>query len=102
MSTINPYIIGTTILLSVSFKDAVTGALTDPSTVVLKVLQGGAESIYVYNVDTEISKTSTGIYSANIKLTSSGFAYYRWEAGGVNPNAIENTVIVLPSNIVLG
>lgn len=103
MST-NRYQIGNTTLLTVSFANAATGTPVDPSSVTLRVLMPGQSSavVYVYGSGSEIQKTSVGNYSAEIILNASGLVNYRWEAGGAYPGAIENSLRVLPSNIVSG
>ena len=101
---INQYEIGKTMVTSIAWVIGATGIAVDPSSVTLRVLMPGSSSpvVYVYGVDAGIVKDSVGQYHANIVLNTSGIVSYRWEAGGSYPDALENTVRVLPSNIISG
>ena len=90
-------LIGNTKILSATFTNLLTGALVNPQTVTLRILQGGAITVYTYN-----SSATTGKYSAEVPLTASGTLIYRWESGGVFPAAVENKITVLSSAIIPG
>jgi hypothetical protein len=55
--------IGQQSVVTATFRDD-TGTLTDPSTVTfLWRTSAGVETDYVYGTDTEVAKTSTGVYT---------------------------------------
>lgn len=87
------YLIGNEITLTATFSDVATGALTDPSDVVCRLLApDGTES------DLTPTSSATGIWSASSTPTMPGAWKYRWEATGTSViAAAEGTYEVRPS-----
>lgn len=79
------------------FKNA-AGALADPTTVNLKWrVAGGATTTWTRPAagpDTQIVKDSTGVYHADITVTTPGLHYFRWEGVGAVTAAEEGTFSV--------
>jgi hypothetical protein len=93
----NTYPIGTTVVLPVVFKDAVTLVLGDPTTVLLRVGDPtGAEVDYTVALG-NVSHPSTGNYQATIAPRIPGIWRYRWEGKGVIVAASEGRFEVQPS-----
>ena len=66
----------------VNFLDA-NGDDVNPTTVTFKTCSPSAvEASYVYGTDSEITRTSTGHYVADIVPDESGRWHYRWETTG--------------------
>jgi hypothetical protein len=90
MSEINPGDI-VRVLTTPGFKNA-SGVLTDPTTITLRWrVAGGAETAWVFGVDAEIVKDSTGVYHADIPIALPGLHYFRWEGTGTVVAAEEST-----------
>lgn len=73
---------GTAVTTTVTFQDD-TGALVDPTTVVLRFGQRGSETSWFYGTD-PITKVSTGVYSALIDTSNGGGSmwYVVWVGTG--------------------
>jgi len=78
------------------------GTLTDPTAVHLEwgyatSASAPATSVtkWVYGVDSQIVKESTGLYHADIPLARSGRLRYRWEGTGAVTAAAEGFVDVV-------
>ena len=74
---------GTLVSVQGTFKNS-AGAVQDPSVVKLTVREpDGTTTTYTYNVEATITKTSTGIYAANLDTTSKrGLWLYTWWSTG--------------------
>jgi hypothetical protein len=60
-----------------------TGDYVDPTTVTLKTIDpNGTEATYVYGTDTEVGRSGTGRYFADITLSRGGRWFYRWITTG--------------------
>lgn len=59
-----------------------TGVLTDPTTITLKVRPpGGAQTAYTFAA-AQLIKESTGIYRMDLAINTGGVWTYRWEGAG--------------------
>lgn len=77
-TTINEYDVGDLIRCTGTFTDA-SDTETDPDTVTFKARgPSGNITTYVYGVDAEVVKSSTGVYYVNLTIDESGFWYYRF------------------------
>lgn len=90
MLTPGRYYVGGTINLTAAFTDA-DGTPSDPVTVVLKTTAPwGPIKTYTYGTDANVTKTSTGNYSASIAPDAAGHWAYRWEG----TDGAGNTIII--------
>jgi hypothetical protein len=70
-----------------TFRDT-AGTLVDPTTVKFRTrTPAGVVVEYVYGVDADLVKDSTGIYHFDITFVSSGLWKYRWITTGVGATA---------------
>lgn len=88
---VREYDVGDTVRSTATFK--VNGVLTDPTGVTLRV-KSPSGTITSRTYPTDISKTSTGTYQADIDLTANGDWWYRWEATGTVKAARERRLSV--------
>jgi hypothetical protein len=90
---------GATVALTIAFVNS-DGDAVDPSTVKFHTMSPDCqEKSYVYGTDAEISKQSTGHYTAAITPNLSGRWWYRWV--GENPVvAVEGDFLVQASAFV--
>jgi hypothetical protein len=73
---------GSPMRVETCFEDS-TGTLVDPDTVTFKTMSpSGTETSYVYLTDTEIGRSSSGIYYCDFTPNASGRWHYRWESTG--------------------
>ncbi len=91
------YVNGTA-AIGVNFKNS-SGVDANPTTVTFKTLDPfGAELDYVYGTDSEVTRPSTGNYTATVTPDSAGRWAYRWEATGTGTAVtIEGTFLVQDS-----
>jgi len=62
--------------------------VADPTTVYCNVLTpSGVNTQYEYSVDSEISKTGTGVYYTDVLLNEEGYWYVRWWGKDSNGDA---------------
>lgn len=88
------YEIGDSIRLSVTFTDAISGALVNPTSVALTLrLPDGT------NANTLLVNPSTGNYHADYLTTQPGVHSYRWAGTGANAAASEGVFVVSRSLI---
>lgn len=88
------YEIGDGVRLSVVFTDAVSGALADPTTVILTLQQpDGTDAVVV------VQKDATGKYHADYLTTLPGVHVWRWAGTGAVPAAAEGVFTVSRSLI---
>jgi len=75
----------------------VSGVLTDPTTVTLKIRNLlGVTSTYTYAL-AQITKSAVGVYYKDISLDRSGEWFYRWEGTGTVEAANETYLDVKDS-----
>lgn len=92
--------IGDTLRSTAKFRDD-NNALADPDTVSIIVTDPDDNAItYVYGVDAEVTKSSTGVYVAKIPLTAAGRWRYKWVSTGDNA-AAEPRYIDVETNAVV-
>lgn len=89
------YDVGDRVSMTVEFKDT-AGTLTDPGTIVLKLLLPDGSS-FTYTYPTGITKDATGRYSALLTLTQTGTTTYRWEGSTGLTAAGEGQIVARPS-----
>ena len=71
---------------------------TDPTLVVFRVIRPfGPEESYTYGVDSEVIKSSTGLYKMDILCDDSGEFWYRVEGTGMVTDAFEGSFLVRSS-----
>jgi hypothetical protein len=96
---VNSYSIGNAARASVTFRDVVTGAVVDPTTVTVLVKNpAGVTTSYVYGVDSIVQKESTGKYYVTIDCNAVGEWKYRWLGTGANQAASESSFQVTGSS----
>ncbi len=71
------------------------GAPADPTTVRLRWRRHDTVTTWVYGVDGQVVKDSTGVYHADIPVTEPGTHYFRWEGEGAIVTAEESTFFVV-------
>lgn len=90
---------GTSLSLTATFTDD-AGALDDPTTITFKTCDpNGTILSYVYGTDSELTRTSIGLYAAEISPDRAGRWHVRWETTG-QVSAYEDTFIVQDSPFV--
>ena len=83
-----PY--GSRMWLMATFKDPLTMGYVDPPAVTAKIwAPGGPLTTYVYGVDPELTKVSTGKYRCYIDCAAKGRWDYRYEGAGTYVGANE-------------
>jgi hypothetical protein len=91
--------VGAQVAVTVTYKNKLTGALTDPTTAsVITRSPSGTETTYTYPTDSEYAKTSTGIYVLTVVLDASGQWWFRGKADGALVGANETSQAVSPSH----
>lgn len=79
----------------------VAGAAVDPGALRLKIKPpSGTVTTYTYGTGNTIAKDSTGVYHADIALSSAGVWTWRWELDSPNAGAAEGAVNVLRSRVI--
>lgn len=74
------------------------GALADPTTITMRWrVAGGVETSWVYGTNAEVVKDSTGVYHADIPITTVGLHYYQWEGTGAVAT-VEGETFMVTSN----
>ena len=88
------YDVGDRVRLLATFKNA-AGVATDPTTITVKTkTPAGVVATFVFGIDAQVVKDSTGNYHFDFDLTASGHWYYRWAATGAVFAAEEGTLDV--------
>ena len=83
-----PY--GSRMWLMATFKNPLTNGLVDPPAVTAKIwAPGGPLTTYVYGVNPELTKVSTGRYRCYIDCAKKGRWDYRYEGAGTYVGANE-------------
>jgi hypothetical protein len=96
--------VGNRIYSSVEFRDAITQAFADPTTVKFKVrAPSGTETVYTFGVDANVTKQATGRYRGYFDVgNADGDWYARWTGEGAlvaaceDPVPIEKSVFTSP------
>lgn len=84
------YALGQPVFVHAQFKNE-NEALTDPTDVTCTITYpNGTQASFVYGTDSEVTKTSTGIYKCTIATTASGSHHYRWTGEGALVGAEES------------
>jgi len=95
-------IVGQKITLEATFRDS-ADALVDPTTVrIHHEVPAGTKTTYVFGVDPEVTKESTGVYRYSILTNSNalkGIHIYRWDDNGENAIA-DGKIIVEASTFI--
>jgi hypothetical protein len=86
---------GAPVSITVSFYNS-SDALVDPTTVTFETYSpSGTDTDYVYGTDSEVTKSSTGIYVAAVTPDEYGRWHYRWSStGSGTATKIEGTFLV--------
>jgi len=82
--SVNTYDVGDVAVVTAMF--TVSGTLTDPTAVTLRVRKPDGTTAVVTN-----TRTSLGLFTANITIDASGVWYYRWLGTGSAAAAEEGT-----------
>lgn len=97
----NSYFVGQTVRCYVSFYangDQTTGALTDPTTVNFKLLDGAnVETDYAWPSATQIVRDGIGQFHVDVVTTKAGSHTYRFTGTGTLVAACEHDFFVQPS-----
>jgi hypothetical protein len=73
---------GQVVRVTGTFRTA-AGVLTNPTTVTCRALSPeGTETAYVYGTDSELTRSSTGVYSLLLQLNDPGEWWFRYEGTG--------------------
>jgi hypothetical protein len=95
----NAYAIGITVRVSATFDNGV-GALTDPTTVTLRV-KGPDETVTEYTwAEDEVIRDSKGCFHKDIEVVVGGWWYYRWEGGGIVEAVSEGKFYGMLSDVI--
>ena len=97
----NTYDVGDEIRCTGTFTDA-DGDAQDPASVFFSFEAPSDASVtqYEYGVDTEVVKSSTGVYYVDLSIDESGMWYYRWHSTGTGQAAGENYFYVREQEVV--
>ncbi len=94
----NTYDVGDVARLSAAFTQ--TAVAIDPSTVtVTYVTPSGNTTVYVYAVNAELVKASTGNYYVDVALTAAGIYRWRWVSTGTGAAASEGWLQVRQQDV---
>jgi hypothetical protein len=87
--------VGTPVRLTINLTD--TGCdPVDPDTVLIKVKSPcGTITTYTYGTDTEVGRTSAGLYTADITPDDGGRWHYRWETTGTETTVTQEGNILV-------
>jgi hypothetical protein len=95
----NRYDVGDLVRCTGTFRDS-TGTLVDPTAVFFRVREPGEETIeYQYTVGPMVVRVSTGIYRADVDVTSSGTWRYGFHSTGNGQAADRNEFVVERTNL---
>ncbi|MGE0719796.1 MAG: hypothetical protein AB7P02_30410 [Alphaproteobacteria bacterium] len=89
------YTLGAVVHLEVTFRNTVSGALVDPTDVVLEIKPPTGS-----NETPTPTNASTGVYSHDYSPTLEGLYAYRWEGTGANADAVEGHFTVKKSAVI--
>jgi len=98
MLTPGKFYVNTELRLEASFETD-DGTAVDPDTVKFRTYApSGAKATYTYGDDSEVQRTSTGNYTADIVPDEAGRWHYRWETTGTGTKiALEGDFIIQQS-----
>jgi hypothetical protein len=92
------YIQGNTVRITATFTDLYTDE-ADPTDVEFTThAPDGTEVTYVYGIDPEITKDSTGVYYCDFVINQGGTWTYRWTGVGVLVAAGQGSLESIPAN----
>ena len=92
----NNYYEDNLVRLTGTYRNRVTGAVADPTTVTFKVTDpNSATTTYVYGTDAQLVKDSTGVYHVDLSLDLPGLYYYRFLGTGAVKAAGQKVLNVL-------
>lgn len=78
-----------------TFRVRASGLVADPTTVVLKIKDpAGVTTTYTYGTDTELVRSSEGVYTMDFSPLSSGAYYYRMYGTGAVKESQEGHFMV--------
>ena len=84
---------GSTVVITGTFTDSMTGELADPIALQFKLrLPDATTETFTYGVDDEIVRTSTGKYRYSLPLLLEGTYRWKWIA-----SAVDSAVVVVGS-----
>lgn len=84
---LNVYDVGDLLPITITFTTS-TGQAVNPSTVSFQYSKpDGTEVTKTYPGDTEITRTSTGVYTMSLSIDTAGPWYYRWFSTGTGQAA---------------
>jgi hypothetical protein len=87
--------LGDLVQVDADFTTQATGAVIDPTTVSVSVLDPDRKlTTYVYVTDVEVVKDATGSYYLRINANKAGRWYYRWFSTGTGQAAGERSFTV--------
>lgn len=93
------YAVGDRATLTVTFRNF-AGTLTNPTTVVLRVRRDrDEEKEYEFGEDSEITRNSVGMYTAEFVIDEPGRYAYRWEGSGTLDSVFEDVFFVDASRL---
>jgi hypothetical protein len=94
------YEIGQVAHLKATFKDGLTKALADPTTVTCKVKEpDDTVTTLVYGTDAALIKESTGVYYVDVSVDQEGMHWYAFEGDGVVESRSEKRFMVKESHV---
>lgn len=97
--SINVYDIGDLARVTGTFEDE-DGVKTDPTGVTFHFQDPSGNKVsYVYGVDAELAKDSTGIYHADVSVDEVGTWHYRWTSTGTGSSSEEKQFVVKPRQV---
>lgn len=92
------YAVDTEVRVTATF--TVDDAVTDPTTVTAVIrTPGGVNTTYVFGVDAELVKDSTGVYHVDVAADQAGRWVYRFVGTGAAAAAGERTFLVPDSEV---
>jgi hypothetical protein len=92
MASPNTYDKGDLVRLTATF--TVSSAVTDPTTITLKVQDpSGNEATYTYAL-AQVTKVSTGVYRYDLTIDEAGYWTWRWAGTGTVVAASESYLLV--------
>ena len=81
-----------------AFRDQITGALADPTTVTFRTIApDGTRTALVYGVDAAVVRDALGEYRCDVELDADGRWRFRWEGTGALVTADEAELVVAVS-----
>jgi len=86
---------GTVVRCSIEFTEVDGGVNIDPTTVKFYLIKpSGSETVYEYDVDSQLVRDDTGQYHVDVTTDESGKWYFRFVGTGTNAAADDSTFYV--------